>query len=511
MHRDFCERLIKSVEPLINTGIRMTYEMEQLYYTCLDVLNGKQYINEGKIFNNIILEIVVMDLIPLSAGDKITDRYGGKGVVSRIVQDALMPQVKINGKWQAVDAQYNSSTVVNRENPGQLFETSVTFVGEKILEYIAERFDKIKLWEAEDMIYRYMKCISESEAAFYKETIEGMLESDRIFFMNSMIYDGAIYMTIKPISESMNLDKLRALYAEFPWIELSEIQVPIMDSNGNWRYVPARRKLVTGKKYIYRLKQFAKEKFSAVSLASTNIRSENTKSKANKQHKTVHASTPVRVGEMETENLIHAPVENVIQVIMLLSTSPLARRLHQELLIGNPFDIDVKLDKDSISRSVEIVNAYLKTAGLRLVFDKIPKKKNTALRIVATRIPGIAHLTNVVDRIPEFIDSEESLQEIIDKYNKTFDNLEEIAFRVPEHIKTQKDADLYIKDKLRSEAISGITDLMDITVTTKEKLEERIDNRKENATEKLLNVVSRWIIERIPDNFSKEESGIYRK
>jgi anaerobic selenocysteine-containing dehydrogenase len=116
----------------------------------------------------------------------------------------------------------------------------------------------------------------------------------------------------------MSLDKLKALYDEFPWIEMSQVMVPIIDSNDNWRYVTARRKLVVGAQYIYRLKQFAEEKFSAVSLASTNIRSENTKSKANKLHKTVHAATPVRFGEMEFENLMHSRVEDIIQVIMFI-------------------------------------------------------------------------------------------------------------------------------------------------------------------------------------------------
>jgi len=500
MNQEFCAKLIASVQPILDTGVKMTYDLQKIYCTCKDVVEGKQYINDQKVFNNIVMEIVVMDIIPLIAGDKITDRYGGKGVVSRIQPDALMPKVKLRNGWEPVEAQYNSCTVVNRENPGQLFETSVTFVGEKILERIADGTNTMKLIEAEDMIYRYMKCISITQSDYYKEIIASMSETDRISFVNSMLCDGAIYMSIKPISESMCLDKLRALYAEFPWIELSEMLVPILDSNNNWRYVVARRRLVTGKKYIYRLKQFAEEKFSAVSLASTNIRSENTKSKMNKLHKTVHASTPVRFGEMELEDLMHTAVENVIQVIMLLSTSPLARRLHQQLLTGNPFDIDIKLDKDSVSRSVEIVNAYLKTAGLRLKFDKIPKKKNnTALRNIATRVPGAVGLTDIIDRVPGFIESIDSLKALVAKNNQIIGKPLNIAFRVPDHIKTQDGANLYIKDKELSEGISAVIDLVDFEVKTEKELEHRIVNI--STTAKNLNVVNRWVAERLPNNF----------
>ena len=57
----------------------------------------------------------------------------------------------------------------------------------------------------------------------------------------------------------------------------------MIDSNGNYRFVKARRNIVVGKEYMFRLKQFAEEKFSATSLSATNIRGENTKSKANKK------------------------------------------------------------------------------------------------------------------------------------------------------------------------------------------------------------------------------------
>lgn len=78
--------------------------------------------------------------------------------------------------------------------------------------------------------------------------------------------------------------------------------------------------------------------------------------------------------DMETGNLIHLGAELVVQMLMLYSTSPNARRLVSDMLTGDPFNIDVKLDMDSKNRNVEILNVYLKTMGLRLVFKKIPKK-----------------------------------------------------------------------------------------------------------------------------------------
>ena len=84
---------------------------------------------------------------------------------------------------------------------------------------------------------------------------------------------------------------------------------------------------------------------------------------------------------METGNLIHLGAELVVQMLMLYSTSPHARRLTSEMLTGDAFDVDVKLDMESKNRNVEILNVYLKTMGLKLVFQRIPKKKEYPMLI----------------------------------------------------------------------------------------------------------------------------------
>ena len=62
-------------------------------------------------------------------------------------------------------------------------------------------------------------------------------------------------------------------------------------------------------------------------------------------------------------------------MLMLYATSPLARQLYEQLMTGNPFEIDIKLDDVSANRNAEIVETYLKTIGKRIEFIKKPKKK----------------------------------------------------------------------------------------------------------------------------------------
>ena len=178
--------------------------------------------------------------------------------------------------------------------------------------------------------------------------------------------------------------------------------MPQEDSNGNTRFIPARRKLVVGKIYNYRLKQYAEEKFSVTSMSATNLKGLNTRSKANKIYEQKFTKTPIMFGAMESGDLAHLGMQYVVMNLMLYSSSPQARRLFEQLLIGDPYNIDIKLDSDSKNRNAEIINALLKTMGLKLVFEKIPKeKKEMCLRVMFKDVPnqGKQYRTNIMDII----------------------------------------------------------------------------------------------------------------
>ena len=81
----------------------MTYDMQSVYRKCKDTASGIPYIKD-KVFNNIILRIITRENKVLRKGDKITDRYVGKGFISAILPDDQMPLYFRNGNWYSVDA-----------------------------------------------------------------------------------------------------------------------------------------------------------------------------------------------------------------------------------------------------------------------------------------------------------------------------------------------------------------------------------------------------------------------
>lgn len=357
-------------------GYKMDYELQKLYSKCKGALRGQQYYTNGKAFSNIVIEMTVIHEIPVLRGDKVTNRYGGKGVVSRIKPDAMMPMTP-DGKH--IDVLLNICGVYGRENAGQLFEISVSHICIKIIEFL--RTNVLDIGESISMLLDLYEIISPSMKNYLEVIISNMSDEDMIIYIQSLMDDDCIYTAIDPMDENMTIQKLEAIYDRFPWIHAENILMPVVDSMNNIKYVESRRPIVYGYQYFYRLKQYAEEKFSVTSLSSTNIKNENTRNKASNNYKALYARTPIRFGEMEIGNLNHMGADLVSQILMIYSSSPLARQLCAQLETGDPFNIDVKLDMDSKNRNAEILNVYLKTKGLKITFKKRLKKHKKPIQI----------------------------------------------------------------------------------------------------------------------------------
>lgn len=367
-----CTEIVNVIKPYIENGHKMDYDLQKVYSVCVGTINGKQYFSE-RVFSNIVLEVTLIEEIDVLRGDKLSNRYGGKGITARVRPDALMPRTK---SGEVIEVILNMCGVYGRENAGQLFEITVSYICIKMLQFI--QMHVLDAGECIDMYLDLLRIVSPSMAKYMEEMFDKMSDEECIDFIANIVAnedEKSIYLVIEPMSENMTIDKVQELYKAFPWAKPEAMMMPIIDSTGNISYIPSRRPMVYGYQYIYRLKQYAEEKFSVTSLSATNIRNENSKSKNSNNYKALYSRTPIRFGDMETGNLIHLGAELVVQMLMLYSTSPHARRLTDQMLTGDPFNIDVKLDNNSTNRNAEILNVYLKTMGLKLTFRRIPKER----------------------------------------------------------------------------------------------------------------------------------------
>ena len=372
-----CREIVDLLNPYLESGCEFDYDLQKLYSISMGCLQGKQYYSE-RVYSNIKLEVTLIEEIPVLEGDKLANRYGGKGITARVKPDELMPKT-LDG--ETVDIILNMCGVYGRENAGQLFEITLSFICINMIQFI--QMNVLDVSDCVEMYLKLLRIVSPSRVEWEEELLSHMTDDECISYIAGIWAGGekSIYLIIEPMSENMTIDKVAELYDAFPWAKPKPMMMPILDSAGCVKYIPSRRPMIYGYQYIYRLKQYAEEKFSVTSLSATNIRNENSKSKSSNNYKALYSRTPIRFGDMETGNLIHLGAELVVQMLMLYSTSPHARRLTEEMLTGDAFNIDVKLDMDSKNRNVEILNVYLKTMGLKLAFKKKLKKKKHGMYI----------------------------------------------------------------------------------------------------------------------------------
>lgn len=365
----FMKEFVEKTESLIESNYECSYELKKLYTNFKHILNGGQYLKD-KVFSNVIIELTVVEYSPVHIGDKIANRYGGKGVVSNILPDEMMPLLD-NGK--RVELIYNSSTCINRENNGQLNEMFLNFASNRIVDHITNLDTAFDVNYAINLYIDYLSILNKDLAKRMEDYILSADVDDQVAFLQ-MVFDEGFKLSLNPVKDNINIDTFMEIMRKFKFIKQYNVKVPQLGSDGNYRYINTRRTLECGEQYIWRLKQYAEEKFSVVSLSATNLKNENTRNNSKRSYKSPYAKTCVRFGDMETGDLLHLGVEGVITNLLLTSLSPKARRkVGRELTEGPIFDIDIKLDSESTNRSVEILNAYMLTVGLRLVFLKIPK------------------------------------------------------------------------------------------------------------------------------------------
>lgn len=392
-NKKFCNRIVEVVAPLAMKS-QLSYNLQKLYAICRDTIAGKQFFKD-KQFSNVIMEVTVIEPLPTNTGDKMCDRYGGKGIISEIRDDELMPTLD-NGK--RVEVIKNSSTCINRENIGQLHEQSLTFIGMRLLDCF--NFNTFTYREMCEILYKFISMVDKDQANELMSWIDYYDEEQCKCFVDSIMEDGGVILSTPPFTTPINISTIKKIYDEFPFIKQYKVYVPMEDSNGNIRKVETRRPMAIGYIYNYRLKQYAKEKFSVNSMGAINLKGLNTRSKANKIYEAKYTKTPIMFGNMETADMLHMGIEVVVTNLLLYSTSTQARRLFENLLIGDPYNIDIKIDENSKNRNAEIINALFKTMGVGLVFEKMPKVKKEMAKNVMVKYASNAnysHRTNVCE------------------------------------------------------------------------------------------------------------------
>lgn len=77
------------------------------------------------------VKVYVRTREPAQIGDKVTNRHGGKGIITKIIEDAEAPySIKPDGTHEPIDILLNPHGITSRVNPSQMLETAAAKLAE---------------------------------------------------------------------------------------------------------------------------------------------------------------------------------------------------------------------------------------------------------------------------------------------------------------------------------------------------------------------------------------------
>ncbi len=356
--KEFYSNVLEVCQKIKDSGSDYTNDISFYLGKARDILddNVKWREEDNSVFGNIVIEFLVERTVGLAVGQKITGRYGNKGVISKIVPDEEMPFLETG---ERVDVIFNSLGVINRLNSFQLIEQSINFICNRTR-------DKLKtlstMEEKEKLLFKLIGMFNEKQEKRMYKLYMGLTSSAKEEFFKS-IYENGIYINIPPMWEEEPIfDKLSRIYDEFDWIKPYDVYV-----NKFGRRIKVLKPLIVGEMYVIKLKQTSKKGFSARSAGNLSMRGVPEKSNKSKD---LYSKTPVRVGIDENFNsMIGVSPETLASMHLFYRTSVVGRRALGEELIENIDDINkFKYSHDYKNRNAEIFKAYLKCMGLKLDF-----------------------------------------------------------------------------------------------------------------------------------------------
>lgn len=259
----------------------------------------------------------------------------------------------------------NSLGVLNRMNPAQIIEQHINFMSDHVLKQIKAAED---VADKIDIYLSYLKYLDKEQYDYFSDAITLMTREQKESLM-SEIEEKGIFVHEAPFFKNTAFETYKRIYREHPeWCARYKCTFDDGESPDG-KPSAMERPIVIGDIYFIRLKHEASNKTSYVSDDTTNNKNQPSKSNMKKNHKTLFQNTPVRLGEMEVDNLLLS--KSGVAVERLLKSYSTSKEDRKDLVVNllqapNPFDASVKIQEGkSINR--EILEKYLGVLELSLL------------------------------------------------------------------------------------------------------------------------------------------------
>ncbi len=297
--------------------------------------------NKGEKINGMLVEINSIFFRKVQVGDKLANRHGNKGVISRIVDHDKMP---LTESGEHVDICINPLGIISRMNIGQLFELQLSETLCGLKNQLNQMFDNKNQKQIREHLLSYIKIIDNTKNNWYYNQFKKQLPDkiDKQFIKELTI--------IQPPFESLNIDQIKKAFKFTNTKPEQKIFDPISQQN-------IVNKIAIGKIYFFRMVHIADGKLAARGIGSYSRRTlQPLGGRKNKGGQ--------RCGEQENACLIghDAPI-NLFEFFTTKSDCIDLKNKYIKKFVNTDL-INLPQKYDEIPESIKLLNAYFTVIGI---------------------------------------------------------------------------------------------------------------------------------------------------
>ena len=301
---------------------------------------------KGDSVDGVKIEITIKYERNLQLGDKLANRHGNKGTISRFVDDELMPINQNDGT--RADIIINPLGIVSRMNIGQVFECHLGECVMNFKKHVSEMFEQGKSEdEIKQYLFGFIDIIDKTKDKNYTAQMHEIIDPLHGESLKN-VFDK--FFIIQPPFESVGTDELkRAMdYTN------SKYEVEVFDPISNKKI---ESELVFGWIYFMKLNHISQDKIAYRGIGPYSAKTSQPlggKSRKGGQ----------RVGEMEIWAVIgHGDEKNLNEFITTKSDSIRLRNKYISHCIGND-DLLSDSDDDTVPQSLRLLQNCLKSISV---------------------------------------------------------------------------------------------------------------------------------------------------
>jgi len=302
-----------------------------------------KYKIKGEEINGMFVQMSAIYLRNIEVGDKIGNRHGNKGVISKILPLKEMPQLE-DGRH--VDICINPLGIISRMNVGQVFEANLAMSLNDLKQDLKKKIiDKLDQNEIKKYLLDYIKIIDNTNEKWYSNQFKEQLteiEIDEKFINQlTLIQPPFESSNSEMILEAMKYTKTKAEYKIFD----PSLKQHLLNS------------ICVGFIYFFRMVHIAEHKLAARGIAMYNRKTLQPPGGRKNQG-------GQRLGEMESNCLIgHGALQNLSEFITTKSDCIDLKNQYIKSTIDSTYIKD-ESNLSKIPETVNLLKNYLLVVGL---------------------------------------------------------------------------------------------------------------------------------------------------